>query len=312
MKFSERIENEAFKKTSTMTTMQVNLGKICNLACEHCHVEASPKRTESMSQETMEHILKALEKHSFSLLDITGGAPEMHEQFVWFIQEAKKYVPKIIVRTNLVILEEQGFAHLIPFYAQNAIHLIASLPCYTQQNVDKMRGNGVFESSIRVIKQLNALGYGKEEHLCLDFIYNPGGAFLPGEQASLERDYKAMLAENFSIVFNHLFTMTNSPVGRFLHTLKHTGQHTLYMTLLEEHFNAQTLEHMMCRSQISVSYDGYLYDCDFNQMLNIKANGASTIAQLANGDSIERYVRFDEHCYACTAGAGSSCCGITA
>ena len=144
MKFSERIENEAFKKTSTMTTMQVNLGKICNLACEH----------------------------SFSLLDITGGAPEMHEQFVWFIQEAKKYVPKIIVRTNLVILEEQGFAHLIPFYAQNAIHLIASLPCYTQQNVDKMRGNGVFESSIRVIKQLNALGSGKEEHLCLDFICN--------------------------------------------------------------------------------------------------------------------------------------------
>lgn len=312
MKFIEKIHDTAFKHTAKITTLQVNLGKLCNLTCHHCHVEASPKRTETMCKETMQEVLKAFKKHDFLLLDITGGAPEMNKHFVWFIEEAKKLTHTIIVRTNLVIMNEKGYEYLPEFYAKNEINLIASLPCYTQDNVDKMRGNGTFESSINIIKKLNALGYGRDEKLVLDFVYNPGGAFLPSAQSQLEIDYKKVLKENFDIVFNHLFTITNSPIGRFLDKLKQKGKAESYIKLLRENFNDKTLENMMCRTQISVGFDGKLYDCDFNQMAQIPINGIGTIAELALSDTISRTIRFDEHCYACTAGSGSSCCGVTA
>lgn len=311
MKFIKKIQNEAFKNTSHITTLQVNFGKLCNLTCNHCHVEASPKRTEIMSKKTMEDVLKAFKKHNFLLLDITGGAPEMNEHFVWFIEEARKLTQKIIVRTNLVIMDEKEYEHLPEFYAKNRITLIASLPCYTKDNVDKMRGNGTFENSIKIIKKLNALGYGKDKKLVLNFVYNPSGAFLPGKQSELEIDYKKVLADNFGIVFNHLFTITNSPIGRFLENLKKAGKAESYMGLLKENFNAKTLENMMCRTQISVGFDGKIYDCDFNQMIEMPINGISTIEELAHSENIARMIRFDEHCYACTAGAGSSCCGVT-
>jgi len=311
MKFSDRIHNETFKETAKLKTLQVNLGKICNLACQHCHVEAGPKRTETMSLEVMKTILEVLKKHSFSTLDITGGAPEMHEHFEWFVSEASHIVEHIIVRTNLVILQEKPYTHLTHFYAQHRINLVASLPCYTQDNVDKMRGRGVYEDSIAVIKRLNSLGYGSDAHLVLDFVYNPGGAFLPGNQQGLEADYKRVLKQSEGIVFNHLFTITNAPIGRFYASLKQNNEHERYQTLLESHFNAATLENMMCRSQISVGYDGQLYDCDFNQMLGLNIQGARYIDELLHEDEHKRPIVFGEHCYACTAGAGSSCCGVT-
>lgn len=311
MMFYERIENDAFKHTDTLTTLQVNLGKICNLACQHCHVEASPKRTETMSRDVMQTILDVLRKGSFSTLDITGGAPEMHAHFEWFIHEASSLVAHIIVRTNLVILNEEAYAHLVDFYAGHNINLVASLPCYTQDNVDQMRGHGVYESSIAAIKRLNALGYGTNPKLQLDFVYNPGGAFLPGNQKALEADYKRILHESEGIVFNHLFTITNMPIGRYKTALHASGKLASYQALLESHFNAATLEHMMCRSQISVAYDGSLYDCDFNQMLGFSAHGAKQIHDLLEATESHRAIVFGEHCYACTAGEGSSCCGVT-
>ena len=311
MKFSERIQNETFKQTKKLTTLQVNLGKVCNLACQHCHVEASPKRTEKMSKEVMQTILDVLKKHSFSTLDITGGAPEMNEHFVWFINEASLVVKHIIVRTNLVILQEEPYAHLVEFYAHHHINLVASLPCYTQDNVDKMRGRGVYEDSIAAIKRLTAQGYGTDSKLMLDFVYNPGGAFLPGNQVSLEADYKRVLEQSEGIVFNHLFAITNVPIGRFYTSLKHTGMLEPYQQLLESHFNAATVENMMCRSQISVGYDGQLYDCDFNQMLGVTIQGAHFIGEMLEEEEHKRSIIFGEHCYACTAGEGSSCCGVT-
>jgi len=311
MKFSDRIHNETFKQTAKLKTLQVNLGKICNLACQHCHVEASPKRTETMSLEVMQIILHVLKKHSFQTLDVTGGAPEMNEHFEWFINEASKIVKHIIVRTNLVILQEKPYSHLAEFYAQHHINLVASLPCYTEENVDKMRGRGVYEDSIAVIKRLNALGYGTNPKLVLDFVYNPGGAFLPGDQKELEADYKRVLNESEGIVFNHLFTITNAPIGRFYASLEHNNERERYQNLLESHFNAATLENMMCRSQISVGYDGQLYDCDFNQMLGLNIQGARFIGEMLHEDDHKRPIVFGEHCYACTAGAGSSCCGVT-
>lgn len=311
MLFHERIENDAFKHTNELTTLQINLGKICNLACQHCHVEASPKRTETMSLDVMQTILDVLGKSTFTTLDITGGAPEMHAHFEWFIHEASNSVPHIIVRTNLVILQEEAYAHLVDFYADHHIKLVASLPCYTQDNVDKMRGNGVYEASIKAIKRLNALGYGTNPKLQLDFVYNPGGAFLPGNQKALEADYKRILKEHEGIVFNHLFTITNMPIGRYKTALHASGKLASYQRLLESHFNAATLEHMMCRNQVSVGYDGLLYDCDFNQMLGLSAHGAKHIQELLEPHQSPRAIVFGEHCYACTAGEGSSCCGVT-
>jgi radical SAM/Cys-rich protein len=307
-KFIERIQ-EQFRLTSSINTMQVNLGKICNLSCKHCHVEAGPKRTETMTKETMYFILQALKKHSFSTLDITGGAPEMNEHFVWFIQEARKIVSTIIVRTNLVIMKEKGYTNLAEFYAKNKINVVASLPCYTKDNVDKIRGDQVFDNSISIIQQLNTLGYGTNNELILDFVYNPSGPFLPGKQATLEEEYKKILREKFGIIFNRLFTITNVPIGRFLVTLKAKKKSEEYFSLLEKSFNPHTIENLMCRHQISVGFDGILYDCDFNQIKEMPVHGITTIEEFSKSDILLRKIKFDEHCYACTAGLGSSCCG---
>lgn len=309
MKFTERIAPE-FKRTSEITTLQINVGKICNLACHHCHVGASPNRTETMSREVAQAVVEALKRYKFSTLDITGGAPEMNANFRWLVSEAVKIVPRVIVRTNLVILLEKGYEDLPKFYADKGVELVASLPCYTKENTDKMRGNGVFEGSIKVLKILNALGYGK--NLSLNLVYNPGGAFLPGDQAGLEKDYKRELKEGFGVEFSHLFTITNLPIGRFKTALQNHGELESYMSLLEANFNPCAAQNIMCRSQISVAYDGSLYDCDFNQMLDLKANGVHDIFELALTQDLSREIVFRDYCYACTAGAGSSCGGAIA
>lgn len=311
MNFTERIAPQ-IKHTDKISTIQVNLGKICNLACSHCHVEAGPKRTETMSKETLQAVLEAISAHKFSTLDVTGGAPEMNAHFRWFIDEAAKITPHIIVRTNLTILLENGYEDLPKFYADHGVELVASLPCYTEENVDKMRGRGVFDGSIEALKRLNALGYGKGGNLVLNLVYNPGGAFLPGDQAGLEADYKRELKSAFGVKFDHLFTITNVPIGRFRRSLEKSGKFEPYMQLLEANFNPNAAQNIMCRAQISVGYDGALYDCDFNQMEGLKAHGAKDIFELAKSGELGRQIVFRDYCYACTAGAGSSCCGALA
>ena len=307
-RFEERISKQ-LSQTHSVHTMQLNLGRVCNLACQHCHVEASPNRKESMSQSVMQKALNAFKKHGFHTLDITGGAPEMNVHFEWLIQEATRVAKRIIVRTNLVILKEKRFVHLMEFYASRGIELVASLPDIQAQSVDTMRGKGVYSDSIDVIKTLNALGYGRSAALKLDFVYNPSGSSLPEAQSDLEAMFKAHLWEQEQIVFNRLFAITNVPIGRFANHLRHMGELDGYMTRLKTHFNPMTLKGIMCRSQISVAYDGRVYDCDFNQMLEMPIKQVRTIDDVLYAQSLKRYIAFGEHCYACTAGGGSGCYG---
>ncbi|WP_298789021.1 arsenosugar biosynthesis radical SAM (seleno)protein ArsS [uncultured Campylobacter sp.] len=311
MSFIERLAPE-IRKTGEISTIQINVGKICNLACSHCHVQAGPKRTETMSRVVMEAVLEAIRTHKFQTLDITGGAPEMNENFRWLVSEATKILPHIIVRTNLTILLEKGYEDLIKFYADHGVELVASLPCYTQENVDAQRGHGTFEASIEALKRLNAAGYGRGGNLKLNLVYNPGGAFLPGAQAQLEADYKRELKQNFGIEFDHLFTITNVPMGRFAKSLEKSGELAGYMKLLRDNFNPCAAPNMMCRFQISVGYDGKIYDCDFNQMQALAANGPKDIFEIIKAKELGRQIVFRDYCYACTAGAGSSCGGALA
>lgn len=311
MKFEDKIK-PSLKRTSEITTLQVNLGKICNLACSHCHVQASPKRTESMDEHTIKAVLEALRAHKFHTLDVTGGAPEMNAHFKRLVSEARKMVPHIIVRTNLTILDEAGYEDFIDFYVANAVEIVASLPCYTKENTDKMRGNGVFERSIKILKALNSAGYAKKANLVLNLVYNPLGAFLPGDQKELENDYKKQLKEGYGVEFNSLFTISNVPIGRFKTSLEKNGELERYMKLLKDNYNPLAAQNIMCRSQISVGYDGAIYDCDFNQMEGLKANGARDIFEFAQLKDTAREIVFKDYCYACTAGAGSSCGGALA
>ena len=310
MSFAERIKNPELKRTvSELNTLQVNVGRLCNLSCKHCHMEAGPNRTEIMSREIMEHVLRIL-KH-FKVLDITGGAPEMNINFKWLVSEAVKLGVHVIVRSNLVILTEPDYEDFLKFYADNKIEVAASLPYYTERDCDRQRGSGVFKKVIAVLKRLNALGYGRNDDLILDLVYNPGGAFLPPDQAELEREYKARLKAEYDIDFTRLFAIANNPIGRFGEFLRRSGNFERYMQRLQDAFNPAALEGMMCRYQLSVAWDGSLYDCDFNQAIDLKVNGVNNIKDL--GDKLEcRDIAFGEHCYACTAGAGSSCGGATA
>lgn len=289
-------------KADKITTMQVNLGNLCNLACRHCHVNASPRGKDNMSRSVAEILIKVFKKNGFHTLDLTGGAPEMNENFRFIIESLKNVAKKIIVRTNLVILNEDGFTDLAEYFAKNGITLVASLPCYTIENVNSQRGDGVFEGSIKALKKLNSLGYGKD--LELNLVYNPSGAFLPGDQKELENDYKKILKENFGIEFSELFTITNMPIGRFKKELLRDDKLSEYMELLKSNFNQTTIPNLMCKNQISVGFDGKLYNCDFNQMLGLELN-----------ENLENFADFDgkiiikPHCLACTAGAGSSCGG---
>jgi len=308
MIFVERI-NDSYKRTADVHTLQVNVGKKCNITCTHCHVNAGPGRTENMTKETVDMVLAALRKFGFKVLDITGGEPSMNPHFKYLIENARDLVNTIIVRTNLVILNEEGYEDFIDFYVKNKVQLIASLPCYTMENTDAMRGEGTFSGSIEVLKKLNEAGYGREKGLELNLVYNPGGAFLPGSQQRLENDYKKMLGENYELEFNHLFTITNLPIGRFAQDLKRSDKLDQYIHLLEDNYNDEAAKNIMCRSQISVGYDGLLYDCDFNQMMDMKAKGSKTINELLETETLDREIDFGNHCYGCTAGAGSSCGG---
>ena len=311
-RFIDTVPNKDFLKTyENLDIMQVNVGKLCNLTCKHCHVLASPNSTEIMSKDVLVACLEVFKKHNFKIMDITGGAPEMNPNFEWFLQESSKIAQKVIVRTNLVILLYPNYKHLINVYAKNKVNVVCSLPFYTKNNTDIQRGDGVFDKSIEVLKMLNDVGYGKEKDLVLDIVYNPSGAFLPPPQSSIENLYKDRLYKNFSIVFNNLYTITNNPIGRFGDFLQNSGNLDTYLNTLYYAFNPDTVENMMCRNQISVSWDGYIYDCDFNQAVDIKVSGKTTIFDLLNNKMNVRNIVTGKHCFACTAGAGSSCGGAT-
>jgi radical SAM/Cys-rich protein len=303
-------------KPKGIEIFQVNIGKMCNQTCKHCHVDAGPDRQETMSKETMQLCLDVLKRNPrLSTVDITGGAPEMNPNFRWFVEEIKKLNRHIIVRCNLtIILANKQYNGLPRFYKTNNIEVVSSLPFYTQNRTDRQRGNGVFETSIKALKMLNDEGYGKENNgLILNLVYNPAGAFLPPSQRALELEYKEALLKNYGIHFNNLFTITNLPVSRFLDYLLKSGNYEMYMEKLVSAYNPAAAANVMCRNTISVGWDGYLYDCDFNQMLELKVGGRSKhIHKFDIAALNERNIITGQHCYGCTAGAGSSCGGAVA
>lgn len=297
----------------TVETLQVNLGYRCNQSCVHCHVDAGPNRTEMMSPETIETVVSYLQTQDVQILDVTGGAPELHPQFKELVKTVHKQSRHIIDRCNLTILEEPGHEDLANFLAEHQIEIVASLPCYLEENVDKQRGKGVFEKSIRVLKRLNALGYGKNhKHLKLTLVYNPQGAQLPPPQESLEKDYHKYLA-NLDVSFDRLFTITNMPIKRFGSTLISQGKFNEYMQLLRDAYSAENLQSVMCRSLLSVDWQGYVYDCDFNQMLGLAVRHKDQIrthlSELIDINLEKNEITVADHCYGCTAGQGSSCNG---
>jgi len=295
-----------------VTTLQINVGKLCNQACHHCHVEAGPRRTELMPANVAEHIMKLLAATpSIQTVDITGGAPELNANFRALVSEARCMEKHVIDRCNLTVLFEPEQETLAEFLVTNQVEITASLPCYTESNVDQQRGKGAFEKSIRALRLLNAIGYGEPgSGLALNLVYNPLGDSLPPPQEKLEADYKRELRDNFGIEFNRLFTITNMPIKRFAEYLLREGRHESYMALLANHFNPATVDKLMCRDLVSIGWDGKLYDCDFNQMLDLETPGGKSIwdiesfAELANSP-----VATGSHCFGCTAGAGSSCGG---
>lgn len=293
-----------------LDVMQVNIGKKCNLACKHCHIKAGPDRTEEMSRPVMEACLRVFEQGGFRTLDITGGSPEMNPDFRWLVEEASRRGISTMVRTNLAILTEPGYTDLPEFYAAHRVELVGSLPYYTEKDTDRQRGSGVFAACITALKALNRLGYG--DALALHLVYNPGGAFLPPDQADMTAQYRRKLTEADGVRFTDLFTITNNPIGRFGDFLERSGNLTGYMNRLVSAFNPGAAENMMCRNQISVDWDGTLYDCDFNLALGLPATAAGRIQEADAAALGGREIVFGNHCYACTAGAGSSCGGTTA
>lgn len=294
--------------------LQVNLGYLCNLSCTHCHVNAGPKRKELMSNETIELVLAVLKQRNIQTLDLTGGAPELNPHFRYLVTEARQLGVEVIDRCNLTVLNEPGQEDLAAFLAEQQVSVVASLPCYTQDNVDAQRGKGVFGRSIEALQGLNALGFGKANTgLSLTLVYNPGGAFLPPAQEGLKQDYAKRLWDDFQIEFNDLFTITNMPISRFGSMLISKGEFENYMQLLLDNYQAQNLETVMCRSTVSVDYEGKLFDCDFNQMLNMPTlsnqHAPRHLKDLLTDDFYGNEIQVAGHCYGCTAGQGSSCGG---
>ena len=309
------VEGRELRRTRT-EILQVNVGKLCNLTCVHCHVNAGPKRKEVMTRETIDRIVDWLATTQIPIVDLTGGAPEMIPDFRYFIERARELQPSrhVIDRCNLTILLERGYEDLGEFLAMNKVDIIASMPCYSPENVNAQRGDGVFEGSIAALQLLNWLGYGTDPELPLHLVYNPVGAFLPPPQVELEADYKRELKKHFGIAFNNLYTITNLPIGRFASYLRHNNKLEEYMELLIRAFNPATIEGLMCRNTISVGWRGEVYDCDFNQQLRMQwfRNGESERLFLWDIDprSLEgREIMTGNHCFGCTAGAGSSCGG---
>jgi radical SAM/Cys-rich protein len=299
------------------STLQVNVGKRCNQACHHCHVDAGPARTELMSDAIADRVVALLERNpQIALLDVTGGAPELAPCFRRLVSAARRLGRRVIDRCNLTVLLEAGQEDLAAFLAGERVEIVASLPCYRPENVDAQRGQGVFAKSVRALRALNALGYGRPgSALRLDLVYNPVGPRLPPPLAGLEAEYRLQLAERFGITFDHLLTITNMPISRFAAQLARTGEAERYMALLVNHFNAETVPELMCRSLVSVGYDGRLYDCDFNQMLELPL-GAAAVCTVWDVDDLAMLegapIATGPHCFGCTAGAGSSCGGALA
>lgn len=315
--FDDKYElvGEGFLQSKTIDTLQINVGKMCNQVCKHCHVDAGPDRKEIMSKETMQLCLNVLKQTEIPTVDLTGGAPELNPNFKWFVEEIKKLNRHIIVRSNLTILTANGFEDYTEFMAGHKVEIVSSLPFYKKTFTDKQRGEGVFEKSISAMKKLNQFGYGDEKSgLTFNLVYNPVGAFLPPSQEELENDYKRELYDHFGVVFNNLLTITNMPISRFLDYLIQSGNYDSYMQKLVDSFNPVAATNVMCKSIISVGWDGQLYDCDFNQMLelNMDHGAPSHIRDFDVSLIKERRIVTGQHCYGCTAGAGSSCGGATA
>jgi len=293
--------------------LQINVGKLCNQACHHCHVEAGPKRTEIMEKKTADRLIELLDPSpNIHTVDITGGAPELNPHFRTLVATARERNKEVIDRCNLTVFFEKGQEQIVYFLKEHQVKIVASLPCYSKQNVDNQRGSGVFDKSIRALRLLNEFGYGKNgSGLELDLVYNPLGAFLPPSQEKLELDYKKELRELFGIEFNHLFTITNMPIKRFSDFLRRTNRLEEYRRLLANSFNPQAATNVMCRNLISIGWDGKIYDCDFNQMLEIPiGRKRRTIWEIPSFDALRtNNIAFADHCYGCTAGAGSSCGG---
>lgn len=300
-------------RANKIEVLQINLGYMCNQVCAHCHVDAGPDRKEIMTKETMLECLKVIASSHIKTIDLTGGAPEMNPNFRWFVEQASQMgINDFIVRSNLTILRANKSYHDLPvFFKKHQIHVVSSMPHWTEGKTDKQRGNGVFQKSIEALLELNKVGYGIEgSPLKLDLVYNPSGAFLPSNQSDMEKEFKRILKEEFGISFHNLFALTNLPISRFLDYLIHSENYQEYMYTLVEAFNPQAVDHIMCKNTISVGWDGQLYDCDFNQMLQLKINSTHNhISNFNTNDLSNRAIKVSQHCYGCTAGAGSSCQG---
>ena len=317
-RFKDKIAetNQFPLKAKKLEILQINVGYMCNQVCKHCHVDAGPDRKEIMTRETMQQCLDVIKNTGAHTLDLTGGAPEMNPDFRWFVEEASKIgVKDFIVRSNLTIIHANKKYHDLPeFFKKHKIHVVSSMPHWTRGKTDKQRGDGVFDTSIKVLQELNAVGYGMPgSDLQLDLVYNPSGAFLPGDQASLEKDFKKALLEDFNIQFHNLFAITNLPISRFLEYLIASENYEDYMYNLVEAYNPAAVSNVMCTNTLSVSWDGYLYDCDFNQMLELPVNSKVKHIRDYQENLLEgRDIMISQHCYGCTAGAGSSCQGSVA
>jgi len=301
-------------KRATPRVLQINTGKLCNLTCVHCHVNAGPRRKEIITRATLDRILEWLRGTEIEVVDLTGGTPEMIPDFRYLVESIRAMGREVMDRCNLTILNEPGYEWVADFHAQHGVHIVASMPCYSPENVNAQRGEGVFDSSITALKTLNSLGYGSDNSLKLDLVYNPNGAQLPPDQAELEADYKRELDAHFGIVFNQLFAITNMPIARFTSYLKRQGAYAEYMQLLLDHFNPASVDGLMCRDTISVGWQGDLFDCDFNQQLGMQHGTTEEPNRLWNldlEDWVKRPIQFGDHCYGCTAGQGSSCGGAT-
>ena len=316
--FKSKLENIGLLPLhpTQLDVFQVNMGKMCNQVCKHCHVDAGPDRKEIMTRETMQQCLDALDNSNIQTVDLTGGAPEMNPDFRWFVEELSKRNKHIIVRCNLtIILANQKYNDLPEFYKKHNIEVVSSLPHFSARRTDSQRGEGVFEKSIKALNMLNEIGYGMENSdLKLNLVFNPSGAFLPGDQKQLENEFKQRLKNDYDIDFHELYAITNLPISRFLDYLVNTGNYEAYMEKLVEAFNPSAATGVMCRNTISIGWDGYLYDCDFNQMLDLKFEGK--IPKHIKDFDVEklesREIILNNHCYGCTAGSGSSCGGATA
>ncbi len=299
-------------RPARLETIQINVGRLCNQSCGHCHVDAGPDRKEIMTREVMQMCLDVVAEHNIPIVDITGGAPEMVPDFRFLVESARALGAQVIDRCNLTIIEANPKYHDLPeFFASNEVHVISSLPYFSKSRTDSQRGDGVFDDSIKALKKLNEVGYGREgSDLILDLVYNPTGAFLPADQASLEREFKSQLKRRYGVEFNSLYCITNIPISRFLEYLIVSENYEDYMHSLHQSFNPMTLDGLMCRSMISVDWKGFLYDCDFNQMLDLHVDSNSTHISEFDAETLQkRNIVVDQHCFGCTAGAGSSCGG---